>query len=95
MYTTVLKIYVDVRTCACVDMYMVPAVVCTCILLCTPSGLNLQATDAILQTNQLLQNWMQLQYPNLRTDFALAGRQLSRNPGASSGRGAVCDDLLP
>eukprot|EP00731_Ephydatia_muelleri_P025412 Em0017g495a len=45
-----------------------------------PPGLNLQTTAAILQTNQLLQNWMRLQYPNLGTDFALAGQQLSRNP---------------
>ena len=44
------------------------------------AGLNLQTTAAILQTNQLLQNWMRLQYPNLGTDFALAGQQLSRNP---------------
>ena len=51
-----------------------------CIVICTPSGLNLQTTNAILQTNQLLQNWMRLQYPNLGTDFALAGQQLSRNP---------------
>ncbi|KAL5479442.1 hypothetical protein EMCRGX_G022966 [Ephydatia muelleri] len=46
----------------------------------TRPGLNLQTTNAILQTNQLLQNWMRLQYPNLGTDFALAGQQLSRNP---------------
>ena len=52
-----------------------------------PTGLNLQTTAAILQTNQLLQNWMRLQYPNLGTDFALAGQQLSRNP-------ALCQQYL-
>lgn len=85
MYTCMYVQYmVHAVVCACMNMYTQHCVIhlCQfglhdCILLCTPSGLNLQTTNAILQTNQLLQNWMWLQYPNLGTDFALAGQQLS------------------